>query len=151
MKIVHSWLNDLAPIGDDTAAIAAALTSLGLQVEDIDTVGASVPGVITARVLRTERHEDAAKVHRVFVDAGDGVERHVVRRVQHVRRRRRPAGDARHGDARRPGDRAEADPRDLQRRDALLGASSGSATTTAASTCSRPTRRSACRTARRCA
>jgi phenylalanyl-tRNA synthetase beta chain len=33
--------------------------------------------VITAKVLRTERHPDAAKVHRVFVDAGDGAERHV--------------------------------------------------------------------------
>ena len=28
-------------------------------------------------MLRTERHPDAAKVHRVFVDAGDGAERHV--------------------------------------------------------------------------
>ena len=28
-------------------------------------------------MLRTERHPDAAKVHRVYVDAGDGVEKHV--------------------------------------------------------------------------
>ena len=77
MKIVHSWLSDLAPVGDDTDAIADALTSLGMAVESVDVVGASVPGVITARVLRTERHPDAAKVHRVFVDAGDGAERHV--------------------------------------------------------------------------
>jgi len=77
MKIVHSWLSDLAPVGDDTEAIADALTSLGMAVESVDVVGASVPGVITARVLRTERHPDAAKVHRVFVDAGDGAERHV--------------------------------------------------------------------------
>ena len=28
-------------------------------------------------MLRTERHPDAAKVHRVYVDAGDGAERHV--------------------------------------------------------------------------
>ena len=77
MKIVHSWLNDLVPAGDDTAAVAAALTDLGLAVESVDHVGATVAGVITAKVLRTERHPDAAKVHRVFVDAGDGVERHV--------------------------------------------------------------------------
>jgi len=30
-----------------------------------------------AKVLRTERHPDAAKVHRVWVDAGDATERHV--------------------------------------------------------------------------
>ena len=77
MKIVHSWLNDLVPVGDDVPAIADAITHLGLAVEDVSTVGSTVAGVITAKVLRTERHPDAAKVHRVFVDAGDGVERHV--------------------------------------------------------------------------
>jgi phenylalanyl-tRNA synthetase beta chain len=77
MKIVHSWLNDLVAVGDDVPAIADAITHLGLAVENVERVGSTVPGVITARVLRTERHVDAAKVHRVFVDAGDGVERHV--------------------------------------------------------------------------
>ena len=77
MKIVHSWLNDLAPVGDDIDAVADIITNLGLAVEDVARVGGTVDGVITARVLRTERHPDAAKVHRVFVDAGDGVERHV--------------------------------------------------------------------------
>ncbi len=77
MKIVHSWLNDLVPVGDDIDMIADAITHLGLAVEEVRTVGSTVPGVVTARVIRTERHPDAAKVHRVFIDAGDGVERHV--------------------------------------------------------------------------
>ena len=77
MKIVHSWLNELVPVGDDIEAVADIITNLGLAVEDVAHVGGSVAGVITARVLRTERHPDAAKVHRVYVDAGDGVERHV--------------------------------------------------------------------------
>lgn len=77
MDVVLSWLNDLAPLGDDADALATLMNTLGLAVEEVRTVGASVPGVITARVLRTERHPDAAKVHRVYVDAGDGVERHV--------------------------------------------------------------------------
>jgi len=77
MKIVHSWLAELAPVGDDVDAVAEIITNLGLAVEDVARVGGSVAGVITAKVLRTERHPDAAKVHRVFVDAGDGVERHV--------------------------------------------------------------------------
>ena len=77
MRIVLSWLNDLVAVGDDAPALAAALTQLGMQVEHITHVGSTVDGVITARVLRTERHPDAAKVHRVWVDAGDGVERHV--------------------------------------------------------------------------
>lgn len=77
MRIVLSWLNDLVEVGDDAPALAAAMTQLGMQVEEIVHVGSTVDGVITARVLRTERHPDAAKVHRVWVDAGDGVERHV--------------------------------------------------------------------------
>ena len=77
MKAVLSWLNDLAPIGDDHTALAGRMTMLGMQVEEVLHVGSTVDGVITARVLRTERHPDAAKVHRVWVDAGDGVERHV--------------------------------------------------------------------------
>ncbi|MEA3185278.1 MAG: phenylalanyl-tRNA synthetase beta chain [Ilumatobacteraceae bacterium] len=77
MKIVHSWLNELAPLGDDIESISATMTDLGMAVEEIAHVGATVAGVITARVVRTERHPDAAKVHRVYVDAGDGRERHV--------------------------------------------------------------------------
>lgn len=77
MKIVHSWLHDLVPLPDDSAAVAEVITNLGLAVESVDHVGGSVAGVITAKVLRTERHPDAAKVHRVFVDNGDGIERHV--------------------------------------------------------------------------
>jgi len=77
MKIVLSWLNELVPVGDDAVTLAEQMTQLGMQVEEILHVGSTVDGVITARVVRTERHPDAAKVHRVYVDAGDGVERHV--------------------------------------------------------------------------
>ncbi|MDO8362428.1 MAG: phenylalanine--tRNA ligase subunit beta [Actinomycetota bacterium] len=82
MKIVHSWLNELVPVGDgvDQAVVdhvADVITNVGLAVEDVVRVGASVKGVITARVVKTERHPEAAKVHRVYVDSGDGIERHV--------------------------------------------------------------------------
>ena len=77
MKIVHSWLKDHLPLGDDIEAIAETLTDLGLAVDAVGTVGTAVEGVITARVVRTERHPEAAKVHRVYVDAGDARERHV--------------------------------------------------------------------------
>ncbi len=77
MKIVHSWLKELVPVGDDIERIADTMTDLGMAVEEIVHVGGAVEGVITARVVRTERHPDAAKVHRVYVEAGDGRERHV--------------------------------------------------------------------------
>jgi phenylalanyl-tRNA synthetase beta chain len=84
MKVLQSWLAeylDLPAAGlletGVSEQIAEHLTSLGLAVEEMIGVGHTVDGVITAKVLRTESHVDAAKVHRVFVDAGDGVERHV--------------------------------------------------------------------------
>ena len=80
MRYVLSWLDDLVPFtaaGHSIDTLAEELTHLGMQVESVEHVGSTVDGVITARVVRTERHPDAAKVHRVWVDAGDGVERHV--------------------------------------------------------------------------
>ncbi|MFM8564454.1 MAG: phenylalanine--tRNA ligase subunit beta [Acidimicrobiia bacterium] len=78
MKIVHSWLLDLAKsLPDDVDAIAETLSDIGLACESVNRVGATVTGVVTARVIRTERHPDAAKVHRVFLDCGDGTEHHV--------------------------------------------------------------------------
>jgi phenylalanyl-tRNA synthetase beta chain len=77
MKILHSWLRKFTDIGDDVAVVAATLTKLGLAVEGIQQVGAAVTGVVVSKVLRTQTHPDAATVHRVYVDAGDGLERHV--------------------------------------------------------------------------
>jgi phenylalanyl-tRNA synthetase beta chain len=79
MKILLSWLAEYLDLPPTLTAaeIAEHLTSLGLAVEETISVGHSVEGVITAKVLRTEPHPDAAKVHRVYVDAGDGAERHV--------------------------------------------------------------------------
>ena len=77
MKISLAWLNEFADFGSDTSLISDRLTELGLAVESVEHVGAPVKGVVTAKVLRLEKHPDAAKVTRVFVDAGDGVERHV--------------------------------------------------------------------------
>jgi phenylalanyl-tRNA synthetase beta chain len=82
MKVLLSWLNEFGPFADvdsddEVAAVATDLTALGLAVESVDRIGAVVEGVVTARVVRVETHPDAAKVRRVWVDAGDGAERHV--------------------------------------------------------------------------
>lgn len=78
MRIVRSWLAeycDLKRLSDEK--LGDLMTSLGMQVESMEVVGTPVAGVVVAKVLRTQRHPDAAKVHRVWVDAGDGAERHV--------------------------------------------------------------------------
>ncbi len=75
MKVLLSWLQDYVDTGDDLDALARTLAGLGLPVEDVVHTGA-VDGVVTARVLRTERPE-AANVQRVWVDTGDGSLHHV--------------------------------------------------------------------------
>ncbi|HSL73383.1 MAG TPA: phenylalanine--tRNA ligase subunit beta [Ilumatobacteraceae bacterium] len=82
MKILLSWLNDYGDFADPTDPVAVqrvadALVRLGLEVDSVAVVGETVAGVVTARVLRLEQHPDAAKIQRVYVDAGDGHERHV--------------------------------------------------------------------------
>jgi phenylalanyl-tRNA synthetase beta chain len=82
MKILMSWLHEYGEFGDPADAVAVkrvadTLTSLGMEVDSVEVVGASVPGVITARVVRLVQHPEAAKVQRVYVDGGDAVERHV--------------------------------------------------------------------------
>ncbi len=77
MKVLLSILREMADIPTDPTVVAAAMDSLGMAVESVDVTGRPVDGVVTAKILRTEKHPDAAKVTRCWVDAGDGVERHV--------------------------------------------------------------------------
>jgi len=58
VKIVLSWLNELAPVGGDADALAALMNDLGLAVDDVDRVGQPVEGVIVARVLALRPHPD---------------------------------------------------------------------------------------------
>ncbi len=81
MLVLLSWLNDFAAFGDasetNVERLASAMNATGLAVEAVEHHGAPIRGIVTARVLRTERHPQAERVHRVFVDTGDGTERHV--------------------------------------------------------------------------
>jgi phenylalanyl-tRNA synthetase beta chain len=79
VKLLLSWLRDYVALPSDDVdldALTDTMAGLGLAVEDVIRTG-GVPGVITARITRTEQPPGASKVQRVWVDAGDGRERHV--------------------------------------------------------------------------
>ena len=57
----------------DTLTRSRRSRSRAIERDRLDTID----GVVTARVVRLEQHPDAAKVQRVYVDVGDGVEHHV--------------------------------------------------------------------------
>ena len=77
MKVLLSWLNEFADFGDDVDTLADEMTALGMPVEETVTAGTKVPGVVVAQVLRTERHPDAEKVHRVYLTTDGLNELHV--------------------------------------------------------------------------
>lgn len=77
MRILLSILREMADLPADVETLSRAMNSLGMAVESVEETGRPVPGVVSARITRMEKHPDAAKVTRCWVDAGDGTERHV--------------------------------------------------------------------------
>ncbi len=73
MRAVQSWMQEFAPIAGEPQEIADQLTSVGLVVESIETVGANWDGIIVAQVLDLRPHPEADKIQLVDVDTGDGV------------------------------------------------------------------------------
>lgn len=72
MKVLLSWLNEFAPLGDDADAIGAVMSDLGMAVEEQTLVGEGLGGVVVARILEISPIEGADKIRAVLVDAGDG-------------------------------------------------------------------------------
>jgi phenylalanyl-tRNA synthetase beta chain len=72
MKISLSWLNELAPFGDDVAALTETLDDLGLLVEGIERSGEGLEAVIVARVDKISAIEGADRVREVSVFDGEG-------------------------------------------------------------------------------
>lgn len=72
MKVVLSWLREFAEISGDTDELADQLTNLGMELESVQVTGASLDGIILAKVLDIRSHPDADRIRLVDVDTGDG-------------------------------------------------------------------------------
>ncbi len=72
MKVLLSWLNEFAPLGDDADALGEIMSDLGMAVESQTTVGEGLDGVVVAKILEISAIEGADKIRAVLVDAGDG-------------------------------------------------------------------------------
>ena len=72
MRVLLSWLRELAPLEGDPDALADTMSALGLAVEEVERVGAPVDGVIVAEVLALRAHPQADRIQLVDVDTGDG-------------------------------------------------------------------------------
>jgi phenylalanyl-tRNA synthetase beta chain len=72
MKVPLNWLKEFLELNVAPAQIATALTSLGLEVEAIDSVGPGFSKVVVGKVLASEKHPNADKLS--IAQVTDGVE-----------------------------------------------------------------------------
>ncbi len=72
MKFSENWLRQHVPITATRDELAATLTAIGLEVEELAPLGESLDGVVVARIVSTEKHPEADRLQVCQVDAGQG-------------------------------------------------------------------------------
>ena len=70
MKFTLSWLKEHLDTEADAAAIAEALTSIGLEVESVEDKSAALKDFIVGYVVSAEKHPNADKLKLCMVDTG---------------------------------------------------------------------------------
>lgn len=70
MKFSENWLRQHVATTASRDELAATLTAIGLEVEDIAALGAQLDGVVVARIVSAQRHPEADRLQVCMVDAG---------------------------------------------------------------------------------
>ncbi len=71
MRVNLEWLKDWVELKGDADAVAADLTTSGLEVEAVEPLPAG-SGIVVGEVLRVERHPNADRLSVCVVDDGSG-------------------------------------------------------------------------------
>ncbi|MBB1060368.1 phenylalanine--tRNA ligase subunit beta [Marilutibacter spongiae] len=72
MKFSENWLRQHVPTSADHDRLVATLTAIGLEVEDVASMGDSLDGVVVACIVSAEKHPEADRLQVCQVDTGDG-------------------------------------------------------------------------------
>ena len=72
MKFSENWLRQHVKTSATRDELAATLTAIGLEVEEMTVVGDALDGVVVARIVSAEKHPEADKLQVCQVDAGNG-------------------------------------------------------------------------------
>ncbi|KLJ01102.1 phenylalanine--tRNA ligase subunit beta [Luteimonas sp. FCS-9] len=70
MKFSENWLRQHVRTDASREDLAATLTAIGLEVEDIVPLGGALDGVVVARIVSADRHPEADRLQVCQVDAG---------------------------------------------------------------------------------
>ncbi|UOV04732.1 phenylalanine--tRNA ligase subunit beta [Pseudoxanthomonas mexicana] len=74
MKFSENWLRSHVPTRATRDELAATLTAIGLEVEDVTALGDGLADVVVARIVECARHPEADRLQVCQVDAGqDGL------------------------------------------------------------------------------
>ncbi|MDR1076516.1 MAG: phenylalanine--tRNA ligase subunit beta [Xanthomonadaceae bacterium] len=72
MKFSENWLRSHVPVNVGRDELAATLTAIGLEVEELTPLGESLAQVVVARIVEAVRHPEADRLQICKVDAGQG-------------------------------------------------------------------------------
>ncbi len=72
MKFSENWLRQHVKTTATREELAATLTAIGLEVEEMTVLGDALDGVVVARIVSAEKHPEADKLQVCQVDAGNG-------------------------------------------------------------------------------
>ncbi|MBB6599804.1 phenylalanine--tRNA ligase subunit beta [Luteimonas sp. MC1825] len=70
MKFSENWLRQHVSTTASRDELAATLTAIGLEVEELTPLGAALDGVVVARIVSAEKHPEADRLQVCQVDAG---------------------------------------------------------------------------------
>ncbi|HEU0306772.1 MAG TPA: phenylalanine--tRNA ligase subunit beta, partial [Lysobacter sp.] len=73
MKFSENWLRQHVPTTATREELAATLTAIGLEVEDMTVLGESLDGVVVAQIVSAEKHPEADRLQVCQVDTGNGM------------------------------------------------------------------------------
>lgn len=73
MKFSENWLRHHVPTSASRDELAATLTAIGLEVEDVTPLGNALDGVIVARIVSAQKHPQADRLQVCEVDTGNGM------------------------------------------------------------------------------
>ncbi len=72
MKFSENWLRQHVKTSATREELAATLTAIGLEVEEMTVLGAALDGVVVARIVECSKHPEADKLQVCQVDVGNG-------------------------------------------------------------------------------
>ena len=78
MKFPENWLRQHVRTNATREELAATLTAIGLEVEEMTVLGDKLDGVVVARIVECARHPEADRLQVCQVDAGNGTRLQIV-------------------------------------------------------------------------